>query len=72
MSEVSGPIIAIALTLVAVFVPLAFMSGLTGQFYQAVRHDDRHLDGDLGLQLADAVAGTGRHLLKGHDAPKTG
>ncbi|PAS98449.1 MAG: multidrug efflux RND transporter permease subunit [Candidatus Dactylopiibacterium carminicum] len=34
MREVSGPIIAIALTLVAVFVPLAFMTGLTGQFYK--------------------------------------
>jgi multidrug efflux pump len=34
MDEVSDPIVAIGLTLVAVFVPLAFMSGLTGQFYQ--------------------------------------
>ncbi|WP_236277371.1 efflux RND transporter permease subunit, partial [Enterobacter cloacae] len=34
MQEVSSPIIAIALTLSAVFVPLAFMSGLTGRFYQ--------------------------------------
>ncbi|MCB5189472.1 efflux RND transporter permease subunit [Methylobacillus arboreus] len=34
MREVSGPIIAIALTLIAVFVPLAFMTGLTGQFYK--------------------------------------
>ncbi len=34
MREVSGPIIAIALTLVAVFVPLAFMTGLTGQFFK--------------------------------------
>ena len=34
MREVSGPIIAIALTLCAVFVPLAFISGLTGQFYK--------------------------------------
>jgi multidrug efflux pump len=34
MQEVSGPIIAIALVLVAVFVPIAFMSGLTGQFYR--------------------------------------
>jgi len=34
MREVSGPIIAIALTLVAVFVPLAFMTGLSGQFYK--------------------------------------
>ncbi|NBV54420.1 MAG: efflux RND transporter permease subunit, partial [Proteobacteria bacterium] len=34
MQEVSGPIIAIALTLCAVFIPLAFIAGLTGQFYQ--------------------------------------
>ena len=34
MREVSGPIVAIALVLVAVFVPLAFVSGLTGQFYK--------------------------------------
>src|SRR6478736_3363244 len=34
MDEVSGPIIAIALVLCAVFVPVAFVSGLTGQFYR--------------------------------------
>jgi multidrug efflux pump len=34
MDEVSGPILAIALVLCAVFVPVAFMSGLTGQFYR--------------------------------------
>ena len=34
MDEVSGPIIAIALVLCAVFVPTAFISGLTGQFYR--------------------------------------
>jgi multidrug efflux pump len=34
MREVSGPIIAIALVLCAVFVPIAFISGLTGQFYK--------------------------------------
>ena len=34
MQEVSGPIIAIALVLAAVFVPTAFVSGLTGQFYR--------------------------------------
>jgi hydrophobe/amphiphile efflux-1 (HAE1) family protein len=34
MSEVSRPIIAIALVLCAVFVPVAFVSGLTGQFYR--------------------------------------
>ena len=34
MEEVSGPIIAIALVLCAVFIPTAFVSGLTGQFYR--------------------------------------
>ncbi len=34
MEEVSGPIIAIALVLCAVFVPVAFISGLSGQFYR--------------------------------------
>ena len=34
MEEVSGPIIAIALVLVAVFVPIAFITGLTGEFYK--------------------------------------
>ena len=34
MEEVSGPVIAIALVLCSVFVPVAFMGGLTGQLYQ--------------------------------------
>jgi multidrug efflux pump len=34
MREVSRPIVAIALVLCAVFVPVAFVSGLTGQFYR--------------------------------------
>ena len=34
MEEVSGPIIAIGLVLSAVFVPVAFLSGLTGEFYR--------------------------------------
>jgi multidrug efflux pump len=34
MGEVTGPIIAIALVLCAVFVPTAFISGLSGQFYK--------------------------------------
>jgi len=34
MSEVTSPIIAITLVLCAVFVPIAFISGLTGQFYR--------------------------------------
>src|SRR4029077_5474161 len=34
MREVSGPIIAVALVLCAVFVPTAFVSGITGQFFR--------------------------------------
>ncbi|CAB3745716.1 efflux RND transporter permease subunit [Paraburkholderia humisilvae] len=34
MREVSGPIIAIALVLCSVFVPMTFLTGVTGQFYK--------------------------------------
>jgi hydrophobe/amphiphile efflux-1 (HAE1) family protein len=34
MKDVSGPVIAIALVLSAVFVPVAFLPGLTGEFYR--------------------------------------
>ena len=34
MKEVTGPVIATALVLISVFVPIAFISGLTGQFYR--------------------------------------
>jgi HAE1 family hydrophobic/amphiphilic exporter-1/multidrug efflux pump len=34
MEEVSGPVVAIALVLCAVFVPVAFMGGITGQLYR--------------------------------------
>ncbi|HEX8311770.1 MAG TPA: multidrug efflux RND transporter permease subunit [Chthoniobacteraceae bacterium] len=34
MSEVSGALVAIALVLCAVFVPVAFLGGITGQFYR--------------------------------------
>jgi multidrug efflux pump len=37
---------------------------------QAVRPDHRDLHGDLGVQLADPVAGPGRRAAQGHDAPK--
>ena len=34
MREVTGPIIAIVLVLSAVFVPIAFLGGLTGELYR--------------------------------------
>jgi HAE1 family hydrophobic/amphiphilic exporter-1 len=34
MKEVSGPVVAVALVLAAVFVPVAFIQGITGRLYQ--------------------------------------
>ena len=70
MQEVSGPIIAIALTLVAVFVPLAFMSGLTGQFYKQFAMTiaiSTVISAFNSLTLSPALAAV---LLKGHHEPK--
>ena len=68
MQEVSGPIIAIALTLVAVFVPLAFMSGLTGQFYKQFAMTiaiSTVISAFNSLTLSPALSAL---LLRGHDA----
>ncbi len=51
MDEVGGALIAIALTLCAVFVPAAFLSGITGPFLSPIRRDDRRIDGDFLLCL---------------------
>lgn len=70
MREVSGPIIAIALVLVAVFVPLAFISGLTGQFYRQFALTiaiSTVISAINSLTLSPALSAL---LLKGHDAPK--
>ena len=68
MREVSGPIIAIALTLVAVFVPLAFMTGLTGQFYKQFAMTiaiSTVISAFNSLTLSPALAAV---LLRSHDA----
>src|SRR4051812_43785915 len=70
MREVSGPIIAIAAVLIAVFVPLAFISGLTGQFYKQFALTiaiSTVISAINSLTLSPALAAA---LLKGHDAPK--
>ena len=70
MREVSGPIVAIALVLVAVFVPLAFISGLTGQFYRQFALTiaiSTVISAINSLTLSPALAAL---LLKGHHAPK--
>ncbi|RST46072.1 efflux RND transporter permease subunit [Variovorax sp. DXTD-1] len=70
MREVSGPIIAIALVLVAVFVPLAFISGLTGQFYKQFAVTiaiSTVISAINSLTLSPALAAL---LLRGHAQPK--
>ena len=70
MKEVSGPIIAIALVLCAVFVPIAFLSGLSGQFYRQFALTiaiSTVISAFSSLTLAPALAAA---LLKPHDAPK--
>ena len=70
MKEVSGPIIAIALVLCAVFVPIAFVSGLSGQFYRQFALTiaiSTVISAFSSLTLSPALAAA---LLKPHDAPK--
>ncbi len=70
MAEVTGPIIATALVLCAVFVPAAFISGLSGQFYKQFALTiaiSTVISAFNSLTLSPALAAV---LLKGHDAPK--
>ncbi|HEY4732610.1 MAG TPA: efflux RND transporter permease subunit, partial [Gammaproteobacteria bacterium] len=70
MREVSGPIIAIAMVLIAVFVPMAFLSGVTGQFYRQFSVTiaiATIISAINSLTLSPALAAT---MLKGHkEAP---
>ena len=70
MKEVSGPIVAIALVLCAVFVPMAFLSGVTGQFYKQFAVTiaiSTVISAVNSLTLSPALAAK---LLKGHHEPK--
>jgi len=70
MREVSGPIIAIALVLCAVFVPMAFLTGVTGTFYKQFAVTiaiSTVISAINSLTLSPALAAK---LLKSHDAPK--
>src|SRR5260370_813361 len=70
MSEVTSPIIAITLVLCAVFVPIGFITGLTGQFYRQFALTiafSTIISAFNSLTLSPALAAI---LLKSHDAPK--
>ena len=71
MNEVTGPIIAIALVLCAVFVPTAFIAGLTGQFYRQFALTiaiSTVISAFNSLTLSPALAA--RCCSSAHDAPK--
>ncbi|MCQ8878515.1 efflux RND transporter permease subunit [Pseudoalteromonas shioyasakiensis] len=68
MTEVTGPIIAIALVLCAVFIPTAFISGLSGQFYKQFALTitiSTVISAFNSLTLSPALSAL---LLKSHDA----
>lgn len=70
MKEVTGPIVATALVLCAVFIPAAFISGLTGQFYRQFALTiaiSTVISAFNSLTLSPALSAI---LLKGHDAKK--
>ncbi len=70
MSEVTGPIVSTALVLCAVFIPTAFITGLTGQFYRQFALTiaiSTVISAFNSLTLSPALAAV---LLKAHDAPK--
>jgi multidrug efflux pump len=70
MEEVSGPIVAIALVLCAVFVPTAFIVGLSGEFYKQFALTiaiSTVISAFNSLTLSPALAAL---LLKSHDAEK--
>src|SRR5258708_197436 len=70
MEEVTGPVIAIALVLCAVFVPTAFMAGISGQFYKQFALTiaaSTIISAFNSLTLSPALCAL---LLKGHHAEK--
>jgi len=70
MREVTGPIVSTALVLCAVFVPTAFLSGLTGQFFRQFALTiaiSTVISAFNSLTLSPALAAA---LLKPHGAPK--
>jgi hydrophobe/amphiphile efflux-1 (HAE1) family protein len=70
MREVTGPIVATALVLSAVFIPTAFITGLTGQFYKQFAITiaiSTVISAFNSLTLSPALSAL---LLRDHHAPK--
>ena len=72
MDEVTGPIVATALVLCAVFIPTAFISGLSGMFYKQFAFTiaiSTVISAFNSLTLSPALSAL---LLRDHHAPKDG
>ena len=72
MKEVTGPIIATTLVVAGVFIPIAFISGLTGMFYRQFALTiviATVISMINSLTLSPAMSAL---LLKGHEEPKDG
>ena len=72
MDEVTGPIVATALVLCAVFIPTAFISGLSGMFYKQFAITiaiSTVISAFNSLTLSPALSAL---LLRHHHAPKDG
>jgi hydrophobe/amphiphile efflux-1 (HAE1) family protein len=68
MNEVSGPIIAVTLVMAAIFVPTAFIPGISGQFYRQFAltiAGSVAISGVVSLTLSPALCAI---LLKSHGA----
>ncbi len=71
MDEVTGPVIAIVLVLAAVFVPVAFLGGITGELYQQFAITialSVAISGFVALTLSPALCAL--VLKPSHEAPK--
>ena len=71
MSEVTGPVIAIVLVLAAVFVPVAFLGGITGELYKQFAITialSVAISGFVALTLSPALCAL--VLKPGHGSPK--
>ncbi|SDX71696.1 multidrug efflux RND transporter permease subunit [Nitrosomonas halophila] len=71
MDEVTGPVIAIVLVLAAVFVPAAFLGGITGELYKQFAITialSVTISGFVALTLSPALCAL--VLKPGHDSPK--
>jgi hydrophobe/amphiphile efflux-1 (HAE1) family protein len=72
MQEVSGALVSIALVLSAVFIPTAFITGISGQFYQQFAITIAAatvISAFVSLTLSPAMCAI---LLRGHDSKKDG